>query len=399
MPDDASQTTPPAPPTLICPGPVRQRDPPIFSGSDEYDVEDWLSIYERVSAPNKWDDATKLSYANFYLTGVASVWYHNHESDLSTWSDFKARITQVFGRPAVRKLRAEERLRSRSQQPGENFTKYIEDVVDLCKRVDPSMTESDKIRHVMKGIEDDAFQMLLSKSPRTVVEVAELCQSYDELRRQRLLTRRSSVPDASVASLAAVTNNDYLLGEIKEFIRSEVARQLSLLTAVPGPTPSLAPPLRQMLQEQVSEAIQSPRAAPPLSVPLSYAEVAARPPPSTFSAPPFAAPPRPIPPVYTTRSPASTGPWRTPDNRPVCFFCGIPGHVARLCRRRLWLQGHDQPVSSYVSPASSFSPPRDSHLPSTRNVIPSARDRRSPSPRRRSLSPMRRRPAPSEQEN
>lgn len=377
---------------------MRQRDPPIFSGSDEYDVEDWLSVYERVSAHNKWDDADKLSYANFYLTGVASVWYHNHESDFRAWSDFKARITQVFGRPAVRKLRAEERLRSRSQQPGENFTKYIEDVVDLCKRVDPSMTESDKIRHIMKGIEDDAFQMLLSKSPRTVVEVAELCQSYDELRRQRLLTRRSSIHDASVASLGAVTNNDHLLGEIKEFIRSEVARQLSLLTAVPGPTPSLAPTLRQMLQEQVSEAIQSPRAAPPSPAPLSYAEVAARPPPSTYSAPPFAAPPRPPPPVYTTRSPASTGPWRTPDNRPVCFFCGIPGHVARFCRRRLWLQGTDH-VPPYVSPASSFSPPNDSHLPSTRNVIPSARDRRSPSPRRRSLSPMRRRPAPSEQEN
>nr|XP_054920383.1 acetylcholinesterase-1-like [Dermacentor andersoni] len=120
MPYDASQI-PPASPTLIYPGSVRSHDPPIFNGSDEYDVEDWLWIYER-------------------------VWYHNHESDLSTWPDFKARITQVFGRLEVRKLRDEERLRNRSQQPGENF-KYIEDVVDLCKLVDPSMSESDKIRH------------------------------------------------------------------------------------------------------------------------------------------------------------------------------------------------------------------------------------------------------------
>ncbi|KAH8035831.1 hypothetical protein HPB51_009827 [Rhipicephalus microplus] len=27
-------------------------------------------------------------------------------------------------------------------------------------------------------------------------------------------------------------------------------------------------------------------------------------------------------------------PWRTQDNRPICFACGIAGHVARFCRRR-----------------------------------------------------------------
>lgn len=117
---------------------MRQRDPPIFSGSDEYSVEDWLSLYERVSAHNKWDDAQKLSYMNFHLTGVASVWYNNHESELHNWSDFKAR-SQVFNCPAVWKLCAEEHLHSHSQQPGESFANYIEDIVDLCKRVDPSM--------------------------------------------------------------------------------------------------------------------------------------------------------------------------------------------------------------------------------------------------------------------
>ncbi|GFV52212.1 CCHC-type domain-containing protein [Trichonephila clavipes] len=32
--------------------------------------------------------------------------------------------------------------------------------------------------------------------------------------------------------------------------------------------------------------------------------------------------------------PRKTDVWRTADNRPVCFHCGRPGHVMRLCRER-----------------------------------------------------------------
>lgn len=78
----------------------------------------------------------------------------------------------------------------------------------------------------MKGIEDDAFQMLPSKNPWTIVEVTGLCHSYDKLLRQWLFFR-CPVHDTFVASLVAVTNN-HLLGKIKEFICAEVACQLSL---------------------------------------------------------------------------------------------------------------------------------------------------------------------------
>ncbi|KAH7975889.1 hypothetical protein HPB52_006621 [Rhipicephalus sanguineus] len=43
MPNDAGAThpTPPtAPPTLLCTGSLRLRDPPIFSGTDDKDVDD-----------------------------------------------------------------------------------------------------------------------------------------------------------------------------------------------------------------------------------------------------------------------------------------------------------------------------------------------------------------------
>lgn len=108
----------------------------------------------------------KLNNVIFYLTDVANLWFRNHEAEIETWATFKASFTEVFGRPAVRKLRAEQRLRERAQQAGETFTSYIEDVVDLCKRVNSSMPDAEKIKHILKGIEEDAFQMLLGKSAK-----------------------------------------------------------------------------------------------------------------------------------------------------------------------------------------------------------------------------------------
>lgn len=167
---DQNMASPPQQP-IIYSGCLRQRDPSTFSGTDDQDVEDWLSSYERVSSFNKWDDVLKLNNIIFYLTNVAKLWFKNHEAEFQTWPRFKARFVEVFGRPAVRLLCAEQRLRERAQQAGENFTSYIEDILDLCKRVNPLMPEKEKIKHILKGIEDGAFHMLLGKNAETVTEV------------------------------------------------------------------------------------------------------------------------------------------------------------------------------------------------------------------------------------
>ena len=432
MPQDAAQQTSPST-TTTCPGVPRIRDPPIFTGADGTDVEDWLAMYERVSVPNKWDEAGKLSNLVFYLAGVAGLWYNNHTTEFPTWSAFKTAIIDVFGRPAVRKLQAEQRLRERAQQTGESFTSYIEDVLDLCKKADAAMPESDKIRHVLKGIDDDAFTMLLAKNPRTVAEVITLCQSYEELRRQRLLTRRPPSRDADLAGLSAISDQSALLAEIKSFVREEIARQFSLLAFphpqhVEQPSTTLLAPLRRAIQQEIAEVMPEYHQPPPAPAPLSYAQVVARSPqaipvaapltyaeavarPQAFEARGPAAfadaiprpPMQPIMQSYqqTPRPPRSApwmGPtpanrWRTSDNRPICFACGCAGHVARYCNRV------QPPRVASAIPSQSSRPYYDSPPPMSPSSRPAPSTHRSPSPRRRSLSPMRPRPVPRDQEN
>ncbi|XP_077512623.1 uncharacterized protein LOC144123722 [Amblyomma americanum] len=243
---------------VLCSGSLRLRDSSLFGGTDDHDPEDWLTSYERVSTYSKWDDTTKLNNVMFYLTGAANLWFRNHEGDFSTWTAFKANLTEVFGCPAVRKLRAEHRLRERSQQSGETFSSYIEDVVNLCSRVNAKMSEADKIKHILKGIEDDAFQMLLSRDLRTVAEVVSLCQRYDELRKQRLITRpHATAPVESLAGLSAAADHSQLLAHISDFVPDEVARQMSLLPSSFVQSPFLAPNLRIAISEQVAEALPS----------------------------------------------------------------------------------------------------------------------------------------------
>lgn len=77
--------TSPSQPPIVCSGAIDERDPPMFYGDDDQDVEDWLSSCEKVSAHNRWDDRMKLNNVPFSLKRLAETWYLNHGADLQSW--------------------------------------------------------------------------------------------------------------------------------------------------------------------------------------------------------------------------------------------------------------------------------------------------------------------------
>ncbi|XP_077508039.1 uncharacterized protein LOC144119243 [Amblyomma americanum] len=226
------------------------------------------------------------------------------------------------------------------------------------------MSDADKIKHILKGIEDDEFQMLVSKNPQTISDVVSLCQSYDEVRKQRLVTRRTICPDDTLSSLAVSSpahDQSNLLQQIQQFVREKVARQLSLVTCPPAPTPMLSPFIQRVIQEQVAEVLSPANPPPVVTAPLTYAEAVVRPqpqpvvpayaPPCTvFPDPPLAPtmphPHRPLP----RTAPRPLNPWRTQDNRPICYTCGLAGHVAPSLYLSLRLLPLNPPVVASSPP-------------------------------------------------
>ncbi|CAN7939186.1 unnamed protein product [Ixodes hexagonus] len=134
----------------------RQRDPKVFAGLREEDVEDGLDSFNRVSVYNRWDDPIKLANVIFYLSDVAKTWFLNHEKEIPDWGAFATKLKDIFGTPTSRKENAKQKLETR-QQGEETYTSYIEDVLALCRRVNSEMQESERVRHILKGIAEPAF--------------------------------------------------------------------------------------------------------------------------------------------------------------------------------------------------------------------------------------------------
>ncbi|KAH8010178.1 hypothetical protein HPB51_025613 [Rhipicephalus microplus] len=162
---------------------------------------------------------------------------------------------------------------------------------------------------------------------------------------------------------------------MKDFVREEVARQLSLLPfrqrqELPQqqqeqpPTP-LAPMLRHALQDQIAEAMPVPFQQQVVAASLTYADAVKRQQPhqpSPFNGLPHVTTPTQssvawAPPLATTAStqpyaawaaPLAANAWRTRDNRPICFACGGPGHISRYCRRRVPAYTDVRPRSNYM---------------------------------------------------
>lgn len=84
----------------------------------------------------------------FYLTGAAKTSFNNNEEELMSCR--QCRITR-FVRPIIRKPAC-------------------------CPKELAIMTEADKVAHLLKGIADDEFSLVVFKHCSTVLEIIIVCR-------------------------------------------------------------------------------------------------------------------------------------------------------------------------------------------------------------------------------
>lgn len=316
----------------------RQRDPNVFSGTSDEDVDDWTKHYERVSSHNNWDDTIKLANVVFFLKGTALHWYDNHEEEIGSWDVFKSTFTEVFGKPACRRQQASDVLSRRFQAATESSTSYIEDVLRLCRRVDKDMSEDNKVRHLFKGLSHELFSVVAPKTPTTVESFIADCKRYEGLQSGRLLHSPFERLPEVTPSHSSLTD---LASLIRDVVRNELRSFMAEFRAAAPAAENVAHAtsdfngIQRVVQDEIRSALHSVspvllNAAPSAPAcssmcamqhesPRGYGPLTRMHRPSGFVAP---------------RRPTDV--WRTDDQRPICFYCGSPGHILRYCRRRIY---------------------------------------------------------------
>ncbi|KAH7939564.1 hypothetical protein HPB52_013797 [Rhipicephalus sanguineus] len=79
---------------------------------------------------------------------------------------------------------------NRTQLPSETPEQYYYDVVQLCARVNPSMTEDDRLRHLMRGLRPDVQEKMIIANPETCAAFLQILQRIN----QAALMSRASGP-------------------------------------------------------------------------------------------------------------------------------------------------------------------------------------------------------------
>ncbi|UYV68177.1 K02A2.6-like, partial [Cordylochernes scorpioides] len=287
-------------------------NPSMFSGEGVEDPRSWLKGYERVAKHNQWDETLCLANVYFYLTGTALKWYENNEESIQTWTEFMSQLENVFGKNESSRLRAEKILKTRAQLKGESTEYYIQDVLRLCKEVDPQMNEEDKISHLMKGIAEELYQALIPRDVHNTEQFVTECRRIESIHCKRVTpTKYERLPN--VASLSDHDDRADLSSMIRQIVREEVQRALGSTREEPKISS-----IEDMVKEEIGRTLA------PISKPRRSSPQKER--PREFYNNRYVAQTiRPQQPKQVNGR-RDTNEWRTTEGKPICFHCGRPGH-------------------------------------------------------------------------
>ena len=139
--------------------------PTYFRGSQD-DVHDWLDKLEQRFTMAQWNDENKLQYISIHLQDDAYRWWMQTSSTIKSWSVFKDAVIRAFGSTRSQEL-AFEQLKWYKQTINQSITQYYEKIIELCKKVDPTMPDSLKLKYLMAGIKESLKTHVALEDPKS----------------------------------------------------------------------------------------------------------------------------------------------------------------------------------------------------------------------------------------
>ncbi|UYV84069.1 hypothetical protein LAZ67_X001057 [Cordylochernes scorpioides] len=231
------------------------RNPSIFSGEPGQSPEKWLKEYHRVARYNCWDSSMCLANVYFFLSGTAKVWFENVEEKITSWEIFETMLSQAFGHYSSEKDQLLEKLKARAQGKEESSEAYIQDVLYLCRQINPNMNENEKVAHLVKGVSEEIYRAIVTFEIATTEEFIRWCRKIELSQKKRVNTRIvfDRLPNAAAINPAESESMEDL---IRRIVREEIHHALNPEPATLKPS-SLDLIIREEVERNLS-AISQP---------------------------------------------------------------------------------------------------------------------------------------------
>lgn len=131
-----------------------------FSGQPSEDVERFLkSIKNITKATNESNNHELLEIVRGKLTQSAGIWFDNNEAKFGTWSDFEMAFRNRYLSTTTTSKKFEQ-LKQRRQKPDELIINYCDEIINLCREVDPKMSDLTIIQYLLSGLDTNVRKEL-----------------------------------------------------------------------------------------------------------------------------------------------------------------------------------------------------------------------------------------------
>jgi membrane-bound lytic murein transglycosylase len=95
------------------------------------------------------------------LTQSPGIWFDNNYASFRKWSDFETAFRKQYFSTTIISKKFEQ-LKQRHQQFDEPITTYFDEIVNLCREIDPQMSNPTIIQYLISGLNPD-FRKELSR--------------------------------------------------------------------------------------------------------------------------------------------------------------------------------------------------------------------------------------------
>ncbi|RWS01033.1 krab-a domain-containing protein-like protein, partial [Dinothrombium tinctorium] len=204
-----------------------------FHGLPSECVRDFIESLEL------WQVSSGISSENLarrvprLLKDVAQNWYSiivQKQPEIATnWETLKAELLKSFSLDDFSyKMNVESQLRNRVQLDNEPFRSYYFDVLKLCSRLNPQMSDDERKSRILIGLRGDIYQQIASSIPSSCDELLQKIQSIESI--NNIVAQRNKKKPNSMKLIRVKSDNNDLneKTDYKIKINTKYAAELSI---------------------------------------------------------------------------------------------------------------------------------------------------------------------------